>query len=438
MQISLPYLIFTIIKASAGTGKTHSLTRRYLSILLDDDIKNSRLPNILAVTFSNAAAKEMKERILEWLKGVYFLDAGLLCELEDVLPASDSDIQKKTSDALDNIFSNYSDFQIKTIDSFTSTLLRSSAVDLGFSPDFEILMQGDELFLYSFDLMLKQLDSDTELKELIFDAIRVISELRKDNSSFMWDPSEEILGQMKMLHREISIKGKDAVYTDLKNEVKRISKEIRGKVFFIDTFIDSNGLDNYRNGRSGFKGLCEDIKKGNVTGILSRSLNTAPLKKLDKAGAHLENYHFKVNEVFWQELKSLAGDFCKSYARSYFVPYIKIFKDFEVLFKDIKNAHDKVLIEDINKSLLGYIKEEIIPDIYIRLGEKIYHYLIDEFQDTSYSQWNNLMPLIENSLSQAGSLFMVGDTKQAIFGFRDADFKIMSDYAGEKLFFCIG
>ena len=68
-----------------------------------------------------------------------------------------------------------------------------------------------------------------------------------------------------------------------------------------------------------------------------------------------------------------------------------------------------------------------MPDIYFRLGDRIYHYLIDEFQDTALIQWEDLKPLIENSLAQAGSLFIVGDTKQAIYGFRAADFRIMKD-----------
>ena len=78
--------------------------------------------------------------------------------------------------------------------------------------------------------------------------------------------------------------------------------------------------------------------------------------------------------------------------------------------------------------MLEYLNEEIVPDIYFRMGETIYHFLIDEFQDTSLIQWHNLFPLFENSLSQGGSLFVVGDTKQAIYGFRNADYTIMKEY----------
>jgi len=77
--------------------------------------------------------------------------------------------------------------------------------------------------------------------------------------------------------------------------------------------------------------------------------------------------------------------------------------------------------------LSQYINEFKVPEIYFRLGEKIHHFLIDEFQDTSPIQWSNLKLLIENALSENGSLFVVGDTKQAIYSFRGADYRIMNE-----------
>ena len=113
------------------------------------------------------------------------------------------------------------------------------------------------------------------------------------------------------------------------------------------------------------------------------------------------------------------------YARSYYDPYLKLFGAFSETVEEIKKRQGKVFIEDINKQLSAYLQAEIVPDIYCRLGETIFHFLIDEFQDTSPIQWQNLLPLIGNVLAQEGSLFVVGDTKQAIYGFRNADYTIM-------------
>jgi len=78
-----------------------------------------------------------------------------------------------------------------------------------------------------------------------------------------------------------------------------------------------------------------------------------------------------------------------------------------------------IFIDDVNKMLVRVLNQEAVPDVYLALGDTIYHYLIDEFQDTSPIQWAALKPLIENSLSLGGSVFVVGDMKQSIYGFRE-------------------
>src|SRR4030065_2790443 len=99
-----------------------------------------------------------------------------------------------------------------------------------------------------------------------------------------------------------------------------------------------------------------------------------------------------------------------------------------------KRRQGKVFIEDINRNLAEYLHADLVPDIYLRIGEAVLHFLIDEFQDTSPIQWRNLFPLIENSLSQKGSAFVVGDTKQAIYGFRNADYTIMKTFETQNPF----
>jgi len=116
------------------------------------------------------------------------------------------------------------------------------------------------------------------------------------------------------------------------------------------------------------------------------------------------------------------------------MPYIKIFENFYQRLQEIKKREGKIFIEDINKLLSGYLNEEYVPEVYFRIGEKVYHFFIDEFQDTSTLQWLNLKPLIENSLSEKGSLFIVGDTKQAIYTFRGADYKIMKQLEDKDVF----
>ncbi len=100
----------------------------------------------------------------------------------------------------------------------------------------------------------------------------------------------------------------------------------------------------------------------------------------------------------------------------------------------MKKQRGQIFIDDVTRSLADHLSTDAVPEIYFKIGEMIYHYLIDEFQDTSQIQWNNLFPLVEESLSKGGSLFVVGDTKQSIYGFRDADWKIMKQLTEENPF----
>jgi len=104
-------------------------------------------------------------------------------------------------------------------------------------------------------------------------------------------------------------------------------------------------------------------------------------------------------------------------ARVFYQPHIKIYYLFLKVLDRARKERGIVFLEDVHSWLANYLELGVVPDIYYCLGTEIYHYLIDEFQDTSPLQWQNLYPLIENALSQGGSLFIVGDTKQAIYGF---------------------
>jgi ATP-dependent exoDNAse (exonuclease V) beta subunit len=118
-------------------------------------------------------------------------------------------------------------------------------------------------------------------------------------------------------------------------------------------------------------------------------------------------------------------NYARLHARSFYQPYLRAFALADRTLEAVKKQYGKIFIDDVNKKLADQLNADIVPEVYFKLGDVIYHYLIDEFQDTSPIQWTNLKPLIENSLSQGGSLFVVGDTKQSIFGFRRADWRIM-------------
>src|SRR4030066_1453957 len=130
----------TLLKASAGSGKTYSLTERFVQFLLSSKIPQNHLRNIPAITFSNNAAREMKERILSWLKDIYFKDPQKIKELSEIVSIKKEHLPDKAGATIDEILKNYTEFQVKTIDSFMTSIYKASAINLGYTPDFAIVM----------------------------------------------------------------------------------------------------------------------------------------------------------------------------------------------------------------------------------------------------------------------------------------------------------
>ena len=158
-EMKFPHV--AVLRASAGSGKTHNLTRRYVQFLLSAKVPRSSLRNILAMTFSNNAAREMRERTLSWLKKLHFGDSEKVRDLMEILSLDPEGIKDKTGLLIDDILDNYSDFQVRTIDSFMTTVFKASAIDFGYNPDFEVLMNIDSLMDYSFDIFLRNAKEGT-------------------------------------------------------------------------------------------------------------------------------------------------------------------------------------------------------------------------------------------------------------------------------------
>lgn len=173
------------------------------------------------------------------------------------------------------------------------------------------------------------------------------------------------------------------------------------------------------------------IENKNFRELLERGIKKAPVNK-PKNSTLLPKYEKIVN--LWSDFIDILSKYAFYYALTFYLPYLEVYKGFENLLSQIKQKEFKIFIEDINKMLSKYLNNLIVPDIYFRLGEKIHHFFIDEYQDTSPLQWNNIKFLIENALAENGSLFVVGDTKQAIYNFRGADYKIMKTLEQNEVF----
>jgi ATP-dependent helicase/nuclease subunit A len=415
---------FMILKASAGSGKTYMLTKRFVQFILSEKIHRNSLRNILAVTFSNNAAKEMKERILQRLKAVCFDDLKSMDEMCSVLSLDRERIKNKAAQLIEEILDNYSDFQVKTIDSFMTTVFKASAIDFGYNPEFEILMSVDALMEYSFDRFLRDVRDGTGKANLFEEIIGRILEQKKREAAYPWDPSSVILDEIKNIYGKLSSTGRKASVVDLSSDMQALKVIIRAATGELEDMVLKSGLDKNKN--SSYTSVLEAVGKNMFSDIIGKQLKNPPVNKPGKKQPALQNTYERITDK-WAEVVELFREYTTHYARNFYMPYLKVYEEFRAKIEEMKRRQGKIFIEDVNRYLAEYLGSEIIPDVYFRLGETVFHYLIDEFQDTSPIQWRNLYPLLENSLSQGGSLFIVGDTKQAIYGFRDADYTIMKD-----------
>jgi len=421
-ELKFPH--FTVLKASAGSGKTHMLTKRFVQFILSEKISKNSLRNILAITFSNNASKEMKGRILYWLKLLHFGDPELTGQMLEAVSMDQEKLSERAGQMVEEILWDYADFEVRTIDSFMTSIFKTSAIDFGFNTEFDILMDNDALMEYSFDLFLRGVRKGTKETELLLSIISAIQEGKQAQEAYMWDPSSVLLEEVKGLYGKLSATGKKPMIEDYSGAFDDIKNELRAAIERLEKVRLKSGLVKRAN--SSFDTVLDLVREGRFADLIGKGLKNPPVNKPGKGQSALQTSFDQIVGQ-WEKAASLINRYIAVLVRSRSMPYLKVYESFREIVESVKRRQGKVFIEDISRNLAEYLNEEIVPDIYFRIGETIYHFLIDEFQDTSLIQWHNLFPLFENALSQGGSLFVVGDTKQAIYGFRNADYTIMRE-----------
>lgn len=415
---------FILLKASAGTGKTHALTLRFTQFLLSERIKNNHPRQILAITFTRNAAKEMKARIIGWLKNCYFeTKPETINQILELTSIQRENLKSRAEKVLESILSNYSDFQVMTIDSFMAEVFKASAIDLGISPDFEITLDSTPIISYAFSRFLRRVSAQSPEGQLLREISLSLQDLKGSETAFVWDPTKEILDRFIELYRKLEASNRKPAIKDLtraRKELQESEKNWRDSWQRLKTLIETSSLEP--NERSA---VIKRLNSSRITDWLNCSFKVFPVKK---PRSSREKIIYEQIEKEFLNFQDKINKYKEIYARNFFQPHLQIYHELLDLLNSVKKEQELVFLEDIHRQLANYLELGIVPDVYFCLGSNIYHYLIDEFQDTSPLQWRNLEPLIENALSQGGSLFIVGDTKQAIYSFREADYQIMVDF----------
>lgn len=409
---------FISVEASAGSGKTHNLAKRYISLLLNFDSSKTNPPlnNILALTFTNKATIEMKERIIKYLKKI-----SLGQDVKDVLTVvklPKSKIPANADMAVNNIIKNFEHFNVKTIDSFINLIIKACALKLEVSPNYQILDSYDDYIDYAIDAFLDKSFNDDKVKEVL----DVFFEQYKIDTNSSWNIRGNISETFKKLYKkEITKK-----IVEIKKETKYFEELPKLNNAFIEVCKNISEIKELENlTYSRYVTYINDVvsgKKSLFTGTISSYCYKEEVPYLKKVLPEKRNA--KLDELYFKG-KGIIKYFTEFRAKHYYDNYIKMFdsilKEFEIRAK----IDSVMFLQDINKQVSKvFYEENLAPEIYLSLSNNFTDFLIDEFQDTNQTQWQTLKLIVEENLSKGGTFFYVGDKKQAIYGFRGGDYKI--------------
>jgi len=436
---------FVVYKSSAGSGKTFTLVKEYLKIVL---VNPSKFRHILAITFTNKAANEMKERIISSLKEIadsdLFSDSiavqFMLPEILKETKLEKSEIVENARKVLSKILHEYSDFAVNTIDSFVHRVIRSFAFDLHLPLNFEVELDADEMIEKVIDILISNVGTDQELTKTLLNFTQAKTDQEK-SWNIEYDLKEiavMLLKEEGQIHIE---KLKKLSLKDFANIHKHVNKHVSEFEGVLNKLgQEATGLIKSREiphqafyrGNSGISKYFEYLAVGRFDKIQPNSYVQTTLgedKWLagkasddDIAAIHAikdELIHIfqKIDEVVEREYERyiILNEIRKNLYQ------IAVLNEIEKVMDEYKSENDILLISEFNKRIAEIVLNEPIPFIYERVGEKYQHFLVDEFQDTSILQWQNLLPLIDNSLADGNFNMVVGDGKQAIYRWRSGE-----------------
>jgi len=440
----MPLLIY---KASAGSGKTFTLVKAYLKIVIADPFDYR---HILAITFTNKATTEMKERILSELYKLTFPDEQenpMLEQLQKELPAEYTTdvIREQGKKVLDLILKNYSRFEISTIDSLFTRILRSFSKELNLPMSYQVDLDQEKAITRAVEGLYQQLDKDELLRKWFqIYAKSSISdekgwnfdkEIKKLGHNLFDDRFSELsfgedieLENLELLSKKLQTGQK--IYQDqmfkFREELLEIMKE---KHFVVGDFKihTLNFLLNHIQNRD------YDKKKKTFDAIAET-----------RTGLFTKEKSTPGNEEAAQDIYDLIERAYKFQQDTHpiylvFTALLKHIHSFGVLeylsdkLKEYRDDENLLLLADHQSILRQNISETDAPFILEKIGSQFKHILLDEFQDTSDFQWKNLLPLVKNALSEDNTVLIVGDVKQSIYRWRGGNLELLHSQVRKEL-----
>ncbi len=434
----------SVFEASAGSGKTYTLSEKFSRYLLNDFEKDPyAYRHILAVTFTNKATFEMKTRIIDrlWERSQH----------------SSSETEKAAArKILKSIVHDYTMFRVSTIDSFFQTILRAFALELGRQGAFETTLDAEGAVEAAVEAMYSKLGENKELLSLMKD----ISLSRiDDNKGWNWRKevlkiSKEVVNQEYWKLWTASGESGDSLAKAVQNlykEESRLQRVFIAEVINIDRQMQRDyaqiSFDPAEFKRSGlgesalYKLLTGRL--GYVDVVSSKFIEPCPNVIVECSKGLVEKYFKKstppylvelIKELVTDRVNAIVNLYSQYYSEYITLQLLKInMKEISLLdfvakeLYEYLNNEQLTLLSDAPQILSDLINGSDTPFVYEKVGGTINHYLLDEFQDTSDIQWKNFRPLLHDSIARGFESLLVGDVKQSIYRWRGGDWSLFKD-----------
>lgn len=442
----------SVYKASAGSGKTFRLTIEYLKVVLKQP---SHYKRILAITFTNKATAEMKSRILEQLHDLAIGKAtAYQTILTEELELSNYEIQERAKQAEQYILHDYSRFSVMTIDAFFQTILKAFAKELGVAYNYNVELDTERIKQLAVERMFEELDENDTLRRWLQSYVA-----DKINDGRSWNITKDILALSQELFQEeifllddkkLKQWSEKAFVRDFSKKLQRYMQSYATQLQQLGkqamTKIDEAGLyvEDFSYKQKGVAGLFQKIAEGNLVVEITSSYHHKPVDNIEAwysktlktdVKQRIEMLYPELNDLLKQiheivEVKGRLFQSCKMVSKNLYM--MGIFSDIGRHIHNVLHEEEKMLLSESNKLLYEMIADNDVPFIYEKTGNHYLYFLWDEFQDTSQIQWHNLKPLLSNALAEGNPCLIVGDIKQAIYRWRNSDWKILGEEVSKE------
>lgn len=431
---------FHIFKSSAGSGKTSQLVLAYLKLCLGSD-NPTYYRRILAITFTNKASNEMKERLMKELQKISSISKKddpdyMVQSLLSDLNIGPETLKIRAKAVFKDLLQAYEQVAICTIDRFNHILIKSFSRDLDIPSDFEVETEEREVFSEAVDELISRVGVDEHISKHLINYVQYkLDEESKVNIR------QSLEGLFSLSIGESSYRALDAISELDKNEFEAIAEQLRVDIEKGEAklraygekalqIIDSAGLSesDFSYGKKGVHGFFQKVATKKPRELefskrahdalegswMPKSASKSQLESLHAIQIDLEEILLTIKRFLDGELEALL---LKTSVRSN-IDLIAVLTALSEIFKEICDRKKVIPISRFNKLISDALRKEPVSFIYEQIGARYDHILIDEFQDTSQLQWYNLLPLIDESISRGKYNMVVGDAKQSIYRWR--------------------